>query len=141
MKITPDSHTDHALTAAHVAFVLAAFGERDRFFLETVELPADLPGLPCDLHGPAMGDAPVPDAECRSEVRGTRAGPSRICDREPRTTRTLTAIGGVHNGECILFTAFGGPAAPREPWDPSLTGSAFAESVDFWAAHALSVSR
>jgi hypothetical protein len=40
----------------------------------------------------------------------------------------------------ILYTAFGGPAAPREPGDPSLDGNeaGLAESKAFWAEHALS---
>lgn len=136
MRITADSHTDHALTPAHLSWLLVRFGDREAFFLETVELPADLAGLPCGLHGPLVGDEPVIG---RPMVRGARKGPSSVCDRAPRLSRLVTVIGGLHNGDCILFTAYGGPAAPREPWDESLSAEDRVASEAFWAEHALSV--
>ena len=140
MKITEDSHMDHALGETHKAFLLARFGDRTEFFIETVVLPGPLASLPCGLHGPVMGDEPVPDAECSSEVRGNRKGPSRMCDRPVRLVRTLTVIGGPHKDEpCILYTAFGGPSTPREPWDETLSTEAQKqEARAFWAQHALS---
>lgn len=139
MKITKDSHVDHALTEAHLAFILERFGARDDgFFIETIELPANLPPLPCGLHGPLMGDAQIGDEECTLEVRANRVGLSRVCTRAPRWVRKLTVIVGPHEGETILYTAFGGPAAPREPFDPSLQGDALTESRLFWSQHALS---
>jgi hypothetical protein len=143
MKITAASHTDHHLTPAHVAFVLATFGDRTAFFRETVVLPDELPGLPCDLHGPKMGDAAVADSETARVVRGDRKGASRVCARAARIVRTVTVIGGPHEGECILYTAFGGPAASREPFDEAFADGkdpeGLAESVGFWAEHALSL--
>jgi hypothetical protein len=141
MKITNAAHLDHALTSEHVALILDLFGNRTRFFLETVALPEALGALPCGLHGPVMGDAPVPEAECSYAVRGSRAGASRLCMRPARLVRTMTVIGGPDGEEpCVLYTAFGGPAAPREPWDPSLAtdASAGAASRAFWSEHALS---
>ena len=85
---------------------------------------------------PRRGDAPVVG---RPLVRGTRKGPSSVCDRAPRLSRLVTVIGGLHKGECILFTAYGGPAAPREPWDESLSAEERGASEAFWAEHALSV--
>jgi hypothetical protein len=50
----------------------------------------------------------------------------------------LTVIAGP-NGDlpCMLYTAFGGPLAPREPADPTLPESERAASEAFWAVHAL----
>jgi hypothetical protein len=139
MKIIPQSHVDHHLTPAHIAFILERYADCAAFFIETIEMPDDLPGLPCTLHGPIMGDDPVPDEECEMLVRGERAGPSRICAREPRLVHTLTVIGGPDGDEpCVLYTAYGGAQAPREPWDPSLTPEAREEAIHFWAEHALS---
>lgn len=140
MKITKDSHTDHGLSAAHIDLILKLFGDRTEFFIETVELPATLVSLPCGLHGPATGSAPVSDSECFSEVRGNRAGPSRLCNRPVKPSRFMTVIGGPHEGECILYTACGGPVAPREPWESSLDDAGRVESTAFWAQHALSKS-
>lgn len=46
--------------------------------------------------------------------------------------------GGKLKHGCILYTAFGGPAAPREMCDPTLPPALLDESKDFWGAHALS---
>ena len=133
MQITNDTHVDHALTENHLAFILARFADRQAFFLETIELPAELSSLPCSLHGP------VPESEVTYVTRGDRPGPSRMCDRPPRMVRTMTVIGGPDaQGEIVLYTAYGGSAAPREPWDTSLDEAGREESRRFWAEHALS---
>lgn len=139
MKIDDDSHLDHLLSPAHLAWVMDRFGDRTAFFAETVELPEGLPELRSSLHGPAAGDAPVPEEECTHLARGGRGGPSRLCARPRRPTRLLTVVAGPHGAHpCVLYTAFGGPPAPREPWDPSLDDSERAASVAFWSEHALS---
>ena len=113
-----DSHLDHHLTDAQIAHVLARFADRDGFFIETFELPAELGTVPCGLHGPIMGDPPVPDSEVRYERRGAREHKSRLVDRPARPVRTVTVIAGPHAGHgCVIFTAFGGPLAPQEPGD------------------------
>jgi hypothetical protein len=148
MRRHADSHLDHNLTAAQIEYLLDRFADRDAFFIATVELPEDLGTVPCGLYGPTMGDDPVRDDEITFTVRGERKGPSRLIDRLPRPTRQVTVIAGPHDGQpCVLFTAFGGPAAPREPWelesDPAHCRDDF-ESLDliasreFWAQHALS---
>jgi hypothetical protein len=38
---------------------------------------------------------------------------------------------------CMLYTAFGGPLAPKEPGDPTLKDSEREESEKFWSQHAL----
>jgi hypothetical protein len=140
MKITKDSHLDHHITPEQKAYVLEQFGSRDEFFIETLTLPEALGTVPCGLHGPLMGDDPVPETEVRYAARGDRIGESRLCKRPVRPTDQLTIIAGPHDGErCVLYTAFGGPVAPREPFDPGLEDNGERDkSLAFWAEHALS---
>jgi len=135
------SHLDHGLREAHIEFLWEYFGTRDGFFIETVELPEYLEALDCGLHGPLMGDAPVPETEVIYQQRGDRPGKSRMVRRPLRQTRLLSVIAGpIKDGErCVLYTAFGGPVAPREPFDSGLDDKAKAESTQFWDEHALSV--
>jgi len=139
--IHKDSHLDHGLTAAHLAFIVSRFADRDGFFVETVPMPDDLPDLTCGLYGPVMGDPPVPDSAVFEVRRIDRAYSSRAIVAPQRATRFLTVIAGPHAGApCVLYTAHGGPKAPREPGDPTLTTEADrAESAAFWAVHALAV--
>ena len=46
-----------------------------------------------------------------------------------------TCDGGKIKHACVLYTAFGGPAAPQEPGDPRCTD--LAASTAFWHTHAL----
>lgn len=140
MIITTAAHLDHALTPAHVAWIAERFADQGAFFLATVELPPELEDLPCGLHGPIVGDPPVPESEVSYRRRGDRLGPSRLCQRPSRPTRLLTVIGGPDGDDpCVLYTAFGGPAAPREPFDLSLASDEVREASEaFWAEHALS---
>lgn len=138
LKIHADSHLDHGLTDGHVAYILDRFRAAEGFLIRTIQFPADLPEVECRLRGPIMGDAPV--REARMVQRPGRDWPSRVVVGEPRLTNQLTVVMGPHDGEpCVLYTAYGGACAPREPGDPSLAGdaAALAESVDFWAEHAL----
>lgn len=138
-KIVPDSHLDHGLTAAQIDFLKVTYADRDEFFIDSVELPEALGTVPCGLHGPAMGDEPVPESEVHYEKRGEREHPSRLCKRPTRPTRTVTVIAGPHGEEtCVLFTAFGGPLAPKEPGDTEHGSDERQESEDFWSKHALS---
>ncbi len=143
LTIHAESHLDHNLNAEHVEYILSAFADKTGLFTATLRLPEHLPDLMCDLHGPVMGDDPVPESEVEYIVRGNRAGASRLTNRPPRPTRWLTVIGGPYGGEpCVLYTAYGspeGPLAPREPWDKSIPTEAEREaSRAFWAVHALS---
>lgn len=136
MIITDASHTDHGLAPTVIDYILARFADRSAFFIETIEIPEGLPSASCGLYGPIVGDAPVPEADVSYHVRGTRDWSSRMVDRSPRPTRTLTVIAGPHNGDpCVLYTAFGGPLAPQEPGDPKCANPE--ASTSFWAQHAL----
>jgi hypothetical protein len=141
MQIIAASHLDHGLTEAQVAHIGQRFAERDSFFIETFELPEELGTVPCGIHGPIMGDAPVDEAEVTYQVRGERLFSSRMIAKEERKVRTVTVIAGPHEDQaCVLFTAFGGPLAPREPEDVSIpSDEERAKSRAFWAQHALSL--
>jgi hypothetical protein len=161
LTITSESHLDHDLTLGHLRLILERFGARDQFFAESIPLPETLPPLPCALRGPAVGLDPVPNAHVTLHPRPGRSYPSRLLRRPaldltqigaplhygeealselwtPLLVRTLTVIAGPGLGlPCVLYTAFGGPMAPREPGDPSLPEAERAASEAFWAEHAL----
>ena len=137
LKITSDSHTDHALTQDHLDFILATFADKDAFFIETLELPERLSGLPSAIYGPIVGDSPVNDEDVTMAVRGDRKGVSRMVQRKARLSRQLTVIAGPHKEEpCILFTAYGGPCAPKEPFDCEEGSDERSQSDEFWDKHA-----
>lgn len=149
MKRHKDSHLDHGLTPDVVDYLLARFKTRDAFFIETVEIPAELGTVPCGLYGPLMGDAPIGDDEVYFARRGDRDYDSRLVDRYPRPSTKVTVIAGPHDGEaCVLYTAFGGPLAPKETieLERELAVSKvvrfgirdeIAASRKFWGEHAL----
>lgn len=139
MQITKDSHVDHNLTEAQLAFIADKYADRATFFIDTFELPEELGTVPCGIHGPSVGDEPVPEDEVHYAVRSGRKCASRLCRRPQRPSRTVTVVAGPHEGKCILYTAYGGPCAPREPGDFSLqTMEEVVEAREFWAKHALS---
>lgn len=141
LNITSESHLDHNLSDAHVAWLLERFKDRAGFFIETVTLPDDLGEVDCGLYGPIMGDTFVPEEEVTYAVRGNRKCASRMVNRPVRKTRVLTVIAGPSNGfECVLYTSYGGPSAPREPGDSGIDSwNGIEASREFWDEHALSV--
>jgi hypothetical protein len=139
MILHEKSHVDHVHPEV-LAWVMHRFRDRNAFFMETVEIPEDLPQIECGLYGPVMGDDPVGEGEVFYGARGGRSWVSRLVDRLPRPTGQLTVIGGPHEGHpCVLYTTFGGPPTPKEPGDPSLSSEKRGESESFWSIHALSV--
>jgi len=63
---------------------------------------------------------------------------SRMVRLPKRTTRLLTVIGTTGDDGVIILTAYGGPAAEREPNDPSLkSDEEKAIASSFWSGHAL----
>jgi hypothetical protein len=140
MFVSPgNSHLDHGLMAEHLDFIIERFGKKNGFFAETVLMPESLPALECGLHGPLMGDGRISDDEAEMVTRDGRKWPSRMCSRPKRKTHWLTVIAGPFQGEkCVLYTAYGGKQAPREPGDPSMTDEQRAEAIVFWSQHALS---
>ncbi len=138
MKIITESHTAN-LTANHLQYIVDRFANRDAFFIETIILPEPLSEVECALYGPTMNDAPIDDADVTFGYRGDRTYASRLIESPMRLTRTLTVIAGPHGDEpCVLYTAHGGPVAPKEPGDPTLQDHERSASRAFWAEHALS---
>ena len=139
MKISEKAHLDHGLSKKHLDYLLFAFASRDRFFIETIYFPEELDEIPCALYGPTMGDAPLKEGEVFYTRRGDRPNLSRMVHLPSRPTRQVTVIAGPREGlPCALYTAFGGPLAPKEPGDPSLTEpEEMRKATAFWREHAL----
>jgi hypothetical protein len=129
-----ESHVDHCLTEAQLEHVLRQEAPAGRVHAQTVELPIELGTVRCALYGPIMGDAPVEEnSDVFYQRRGERKGESRMVVQPLRDVRTVTIVTGPHDGhECVLFTAYGGPEAPRERFDDDSDASA-----EFWRVHAL----
>ncbi|HUY35825.1 MAG TPA: hypothetical protein VMV69_23985 [Pirellulales bacterium] len=137
LVIHAESHCDH-VTPAVVEFVKQRFANRDGFFIETVELPAELGTLECGLYGPLCGDAPVAEREVHFGRRPGREHDSRLVARRARRTNKLSVITGPHAGlPCVLYTVYGGPVSPKEVNDPTLADHDREESAAFWSEHAL----
>ncbi len=112
------------------------------FFVRSVSMPPDLPPLESGLYGPAAGDPPVAEADIHWTARPGRQWASRMVDKPPRPTNILTVIAGPSapgKDDCILYTVYGGPLAPRELNDPDLRPEDRAEAEAFWAIHALAM--
>lgn len=137
LTIHKDSHLDHGLTEAHLRYLQDLLATCTRgAFADTIILPPELPELPCSLYGPTMGDAPIEELNVYYGKRGTRPWYSRLTRLAQRPTRILTVIAGPHDGDpFVLYTAYAGPQAPREPGDPQCPNKA--ESELFWSQHAL----
>lgn len=141
IKVIEKSHVDHGLSADQLEWVLAQFADRTAFTLATVELPPHLGTVPCNLIGPATGCPPVPESAVFYALRGKRTCASRLIQSHiPVDDRRVTVIAGFAEGHdgLVLFTAYGGPCAPREPGDTSIpTWEGVLEARAFWAEHAL----
>ena len=159
-----DSHVDHGLTEAQLSYLLERFAARDSFFIETITLPRELGTVPCGLYGPLMGDSAIRENAVTYGRRGDRAWDSRLIELPARQQHEVTVIAGPHEEPCpqcttsawnilhradcptcggtgnlkypcILYTAFGGPAAPQEAGDPGCKDPS--ASAAFWREHAL----
>jgi hypothetical protein len=140
LEIHEDSHLDHGLSQAHVDWLLEKYSDRGGFFIETVALPEELDSVPCGLYGPLMDDEPVGEDQVTYKVRGERKCASRLVNLPARENTNVSIIAGPYGDDaCVLYTAFGGPIAPKEPGDLSLDHwDDIVKSREFWAEHALS---
>jgi len=137
MKIDPESHLDHGLTQAHIDHMMERFADKTTFFIETFEMPAELPDLMNGLYGPRVGDPPVTEDQVHYKVRGDRKGESRMIAKPPRPTRMMTVIAGPADDVegIVLYTAYGGVSAERAPFDAPEDEKE--KSARFWSEHAL----
>lgn len=145
--IVPGSHVDH-VSPEVLTYIQQRFAGRTGYFIETVELPETLGTLPCALWGPLCGDPPIPEeAVCYAHRPGRRYA-SRLVQRSPRPSRFVTVIAGPSTDrvtgevvrDCVLYTCFGGLAAPKERNDPRVEDAERDRVISFWAEHALAVS-
>lgn len=133
-------HADHGVTASTLEWALAQINPTG-FFLRTLTLPEDHVDLLNGLYGPASGDEPIHDNVVTFNKRSEDRPASRMVNLPKRPTRLLTIIGMVADGETTIFTAYGGPAAEREPGDVTLVSEAdMKAAADFWATHALAAA-
>jgi len=132
-------HQDHGITsaqAAHIQERLVVAVTEGGFFIQQVEIPANLGTVPCGLYGPAMGDAPVSDEDVILEARGDRAWQDRLLDKPYRQVGYVQTIGIRDDSGFTVFTMYGGPLAPQNPEDPTNNDPKGARQ--WWAEHALS---
>lgn len=144
IKVLLVSHVNHDVPAGTLQYALEYFADRDKFFVETITLPDEFPGVPSALYGPLAGDEPVAEGDVYYAIRGSRACASRMVPRRDRLVRTLVVIAGPTPGEegMVLYTCYGGQLAPREPGDTSIgTWEEVIASREFWAQHALADAR
>ncbi|HUT16609.1 MAG TPA: hypothetical protein VMY98_10230 [Anaerolineae bacterium] len=140
MQLHKDSHVDHGLSGQQLGWILGLMSGPvpGGLFIKTVELPAELGTAPCALYGPDMGDGPVPEAAVHYAKRGDRAYDSRLIRLPARQTRLVTVVAGPHEEhDCILYTAYAGPAALREPGDATIPSHELGASRTYWKLHAL----
>jgi hypothetical protein len=135
-------HDDHNITDEQISHALKTFilSAPDGFFIKTVKLPHHLGKVPSGLHGPSVGDLPIKEEEAIYGSRGGRQNLSRLVNRPFRDSDLLTVIGTKEGKKITLFTAHGGPIAPRElaTLPPDASDEEKEESKSFWAQHALS---
>lgn len=138
LTIHNDSHMDHGVSTDIINYVLELYKDKDAFFLETIDVPAEFGTVPCGLYGPLMGDEEITDDMVEMVTRGERPFPSRMIDRPMRQVDKLTVIAGPYEDQaCVVYTMFGGPVAPKEP-SPDLNEDEMVSSKEFWSKHALS---
>lgn len=130
-------HADHGVSNETLMWALSQINPAG-FFLRTLELPEGHCDLLSALYGPLAGDAPVSDDVVSFVKRSEDRPASRMINMPKRPTRLVTVIGIVKEDGVTIFTAYGGPCAPREVGDATLaTDEEKKESADFWAQHAL----
>ena len=130
-------HADHGVSSETIAWALSHINP-EGFFLRTLELPEGHCDLLSALYGPLAGDEPVSDDVVHFAKRSEDRPASRMVSQAKRPSRLLTVIGIVKEDGVTIFTAYGGPCAPREPGDVTLASDEEKkESADFWAQHAL----
>lgn len=139
VKVIEDSHVDHGISKEQLKYILSQLEDVTGFTIRTLSLPGGMGTVPNALYGPAVGDPPVPEDEVHYSARGDRGGKSRMVNKPMRKTSKVTVIVGPHGEDpAVLYTAFGGPLAPKEPTDPTLESDKKEESEQFWSQHALS---
>jgi hypothetical protein len=138
MNIAKVFHADHGVSDKLIQWAVDEI-QPTGFFLRTLTIPEQFPDLQNSLYGPASGDKAIPDSEVHMVQRSADRPYSRMVNMPKRATRLLTVIGMNNSDGVTVFTAYGGPAAEREPGDVTLqTEEEKAIAARFWSEHALS---
>jgi hypothetical protein len=147
------THNDHGINSKQLALVqecLTQIPQKDGFFIQEIEIPDTAGPVICGLYGPVMGDEPIDNEDVAMIRRGNRPYKDRTVCRPFRLSNIVQVIGikatrqYMSNARAVaevhynLFTVFGGPLAPKNPNDLSLTNDEIEEARSFWAVHALS---
>ena len=135
-----ESHLDHGVNDRTLAWLETLEFKPGDVTVQTLELPDNCADLESALHGPVVGDSEIYENYVTYSVRGGRAGESRMIAAPKRATRLITVVVGPFGANpCVLYTCYGGPAAPREPFEfsPDDNSADAIESREFWAVHAL----
>lgn len=149
LQVIPESHLDHGVSERHIAWAIGWVGigiKLGRYapgevHVVTMDLESpELPGLWTALRGESC-ELDVCESEVTYQVRLPRKYASRTVQQRMCWTRQMTVVFGPHgSAPFALYTAYGGPAAPREPGDPSIANMAeLEESREFWSTHALAI--
>jgi len=135
MEITT-FHADHGISEDTIRWAVETISPSG-FFLRTLTLPAGYKDVMNALYGPASGDEPIKESAVHYAKRSPDRPPSRMIAKPSRPTRKITIIGMAEGGKVTVFTCYGGPAAEREPADPTLSDAERSAATAFWAEHAL----
>jgi hypothetical protein len=133
-------HADHGIEQTVIQQVIDSLNLQPGFFLKTTTLPEGAPDAMNALYGPASGDAPVTAFDdVFYAIRSEDRPPSRMIDLPKRPTRMVTVIGMVEDDGITVYTIYGGPAAEREPGDPTIANDPelVKSAKAFWSQHAL----
>lgn len=135
-------HADHGVSPETIQQIIDRLEEDKKlpagFFIITTRLPLLAPSIENALYGPRSGDDDVTESEVFYMKRSEDRPPSRMVNLPARETRKVTVIGMNDPDGVNVYTIYGGPAAEREPGDPTLTTPEEKQAaIDFWAVHAL----
>jgi len=136
------THLDHGLDTDNLEAVREAAKECPdgaEVWIKTIKSPHEAPSA-IHYH--------VPESEVFYARRGSRRNLSRLCARPQRMVFEVTIIAGMsQDGVTRVWTAYGGPHAPREPEDSYFVfsdaarkSSEYREAREFWSHAALSAS-
>lgn len=137
-----DSHISHVrprVRGSALALVEALIEEGDASLrVDTVKIRER---TPCSL---VRRSALAAHEPVFMAYRGVRRGSTPCVIRGPEIVNVVTVVSGPSpdaDGTRVLYTVYGGPPTPREPWDPSLAcdDAKRAEAAAFWDEHAICV--
>lgn len=137
-------HADHGIKPEQMDWIKAqiAASNPKTFFIQEIQIPAELGTVRNAMYGPAAGDPPVPESQVSYRPRGDRPWSDRVVSWPTRPVNYVQAIGMPDQNDpnkIVLFTVYGGPLAPQNPDDPSCRDVPAARN--FWSQHALSIEQ